>query len=90
MVKKSLRTKKPWISDTTWKLADQRMALRSNFMENQQERRTATRRFHLALRKESRYRVRKVGEEIKELVVNDQLREVWNKIQRWYQEYKGH
>ena len=32
-----------------------------------------------------RCRVRKAGEDIESLVVNNQLREAWINIQRWYQ-----
>ena len=73
-----------WISEETWTLADQRTSLVRNITENQQERMTATRRFHAALREDRRFKVRKSGEEIKSLVENDQMQEAWNKIQRWY------
>ena len=48
------------------------------------------RRFQAALKEDRRCRARKVGEEIELLVVNDQPREAWSKIQVWYQESKGH
>ena len=83
------KTAAPWILDATCSLVDQRTALVWTHMVNQQERRTATRRFQAEFREDRRCRVRKSGEEIESLVANYHIREVWKKIQRWYQESKG-
>ena len=42
-------------------------------------------RFQAALKEDRICRVRRAGEAIKALVLNDQVREAWNKTQRWYQ-----
>ena len=55
------RTKAPWISDATYILAYQRMALGRKLTANQQERRTATRWLQEDLKEGSRCRVRKSG-----------------------------
>ena len=52
-------------------MAGQRKALGRKLTANQQERRTATRRFQSDLKDDGRYRLRKVGKEIEALVVND-------------------
>ena len=79
----------PWILDTTWKLADQRMALGRNSRANQVERMVLTRRLQVALMEEMRSRVKRVREEIEALVSNYQVKEAWGKIKRWYPEAKG-
>ena len=43
-----------------------------------------TRRFQAALKEDRKSRASREGEEIKTLVWNDQLREVWSKNQQWY------
>ena len=42
------------------------------------------------MKEDRRSRVRRAGEEIEELVLNDQVIEAWSKTQRWYQKDKGH
>ena len=84
------RTAASWISDETWRLADRITELVQTHTEKQQSRRAATRRFQASQREDRRCRVSKEGEEIESLVENDQLREVWSKIQRCYREAKGH
>ena len=84
-MRKGRTTTVPWISDANWRLADQRAALGRKLMANQRERRMLTQRSQAALKEDMRCRVRKAGEGIKSLVANDQLREAWIKIQRWYQ-----
>ena len=41
------------------------------------------------MKEEMRFRVRKTGKEFEALVANDNLLEVWIKIQRWYLLAKG-
>ena len=79
---RNTRTAASLISDVTCIMVYQRTELGQKHTENQQERRTSTRRFQAALKEDRRFRVRKVGEEIESLVANDELREVWSKIQR--------
>ena len=79
----------PWISDTTWKISDQRKALGRKSRTNKGECRVLTRRFHAALKEDRRSRERGEGEEIKALVSKYQVREAWNKNQQWYREAKG-
>ena len=76
--------------DTTWNLLDQRMSLGSMSRANQGERRVLTRRFQAALNEDWRSKVRRTGEEIEALVLNDQVREAQSKSKLWYQEAKGH
>ena len=83
-------TSSPWIFDTTWKIEDQRTALGMKIRTNQGERRVLTRRFQAALKEYRRIKVRRVGNEIKTLVSNNQVREAWSKTQRWYRVSKGH
>ena len=64
-----------WISDTSWKLTDQRMALGRKISANQGERRVLTRRFQAALKEYRRSRARRAGEEINALVSKNQVRE---------------
>ena len=42
----------PWISDTTWKIADHRTTLGSKIRTNQEEHRVLTRRFLAALKED--------------------------------------
>ena len=42
------------------------------------------------MKKDMKIRVRRAGEEIEALMSNNQVRELWSKTQRWYQEAKGH
>ena len=79
--RKDRTTSAPWISDTTWKLSDQRTALESKCRSNQGEHRVLTQSIQAALKEDRRFRVRKEGEEIEALVLNDQVREAWSKTQ---------
>ena len=74
----------PWISDTTWKVADQRTALVRKSRTDQGEHRVLTRQCQAALKEDRRNRVRREGEEIEALLSNDQVIEVWSKNQWWY------
>ena len=58
--RKDRTTSAPWISDTTWKLADQRKALGRKSRANQEERRVLTRWFQAALKEYMRSRVSRV------------------------------
>ena len=42
------------------------------------------------MKEDRKIRVRRAGEEIEALMSNNQVRELWSKTQRWYQEAKGH
>ena len=55
--RKDRSTSAPWILGTTWKIADQRMALGRKSRTNQVERRVLTQRFHASLKEGSRSRV---------------------------------
>ena len=79
-----------WISDTTSRLVDHRAELGRKCIANQGERKMLTLSFQAALKEGRRCIVMRAGEKIKTLVSKDQLREVWNKTQRWYREAKGH
>ena len=57
-----------WISEFTWILADQKMALKQTHTVNQRKLVRVTRRFPEALKEDRRRRDRKAGEEIETLV----------------------
>ena len=88
--RKNRSTSTPWISDATWKIADQRTALGRKRRNNQGEHRVLTRRFQAALKEDRKIRVRRAGEDIEALVPKDKVREAWSKTQWWYREAKGH
>ena len=69
------REKALWISDATWRLVDERTALRRTHMADHQELMTAMRRFQAALQEDMRFRVSKLGEDIEKIVESDQTRE---------------
>ena len=48
-----------------------------------------TRRFQSALMEDRRIRARRAGEDIKALMLNNQVREPWSKTKGWYREAKG-
>ena len=75
----------PWILEITWRLAEQRTALRRTHTADQRKIRRATRRFQVELKEDRRCRVSKSGKEIETLVDYDQAKTAWSKIQRWYQ-----
>ena len=58
---KKITVTAPWISDATWRLEDHRTALGRKFTANQRELKMERRRFQAALKKDSRYMVRKAG-----------------------------
>ena len=92
-VKKPTRTaqeKATCVSEATWRLADQRKALRRRHTEYQQELRAETRIFQAALQEDRRRRVSKAGEDIEDLLVADHMREAWRNIHRCYQKAKEH
>ena len=63
-----------WISEATWRLADQMTSLIWTHTAGQRERRTAMGRFQTALKEDRRCRVRKAGEKIETLVETEQMR----------------
>ena len=65
-------TTAPWISDITWRLADQRAALGRKLTANQGEQRMLMRRFQAALKEDRRCRVRRDGKGINSLVAKYQ------------------
>ena len=71
--RKDRTTSALWISETTWKLVDQRMELGKKRRANQGERRLLAQRFQAALKEDRRIRVRREGEEIKALVEKYQV-----------------
>ena len=79
--RKDRSTLLPWISGTTWKIADQRTSLGRKSVTNQGEHRVLTRQFQSALKEDRKSRVRRAGGKIEALVSNDQVREASNKTQ---------
>ena len=77
-------------TEATWRLEDQRTALRRRHMKGQQILRALTRVFQEALQEDRRWRVSKAGEKIEVLVVTDQTREARRNIQRWYLQSRLH
>ena len=75
--------KATWISETTWRLADQRTAMRRRHMTGQRELRASTRIFQEAPKEEMRPRVSKAGAYIEALVEADHTRKSYINIQRW-------
>ena len=73
---RTARENYPWISYSTWRLADQRMALRRTHTEEQQEIRTAARRFQAELQEDRIKGLSKAGVEIEVLVEDNQTRKL--------------
>ena len=71
---REITTSEPWISDTTWRMVDQRAELGRKCIANQGERRMLTRGFQAALKEGIICRVRRAGGEIEALAAKDQLR----------------
>ena len=77
--RKDRTTSAPWILDINWKMAYKRTELGRKCRVNQGEHRVLTQRFHMSLKEDRRYRLRRAGEEIEALVLNNQVREMWSK-----------
>ena len=79
-----------WISEVTWRLADQRTPLRRKHPVDQRGLRTASRRFQATLKEDRRRRLSMTGTNIKALLTEGKTREAWGTIKRWYHKTKYH
>ena len=79
---KEISSSAPWISDITWKIADQRTTLERKSRTNQGEHRVLTLWFQSALKEDIRSRVSRAREEIEKLLPNNKVIEAWSKTQQ--------
>ena len=80
--RKERSTLAPWISDITWKIADQRTTLERKSRTNQGEHRVLTLWFQSALKEDIRSRLSRAREEIEKLLPNNKVIEAWSKTQQ--------
>ena len=72
-----------WISEETWRLVDQRTALRLNLPVYQRCLHTATRRIKASLQEYRKKLVSMMEETVRALFSTDHISEAWVIIHRW-------
>ncbi|HEY9815724.1 MAG TPA: endonuclease/exonuclease/phosphatase family protein, partial [Candidatus Obscuribacterales bacterium] len=85
------RLKKPWVSEATWKLVDQKAALRhrrqvGHDRELQSESRRLSRRIQQALKADRKQRVETAGAAIEAALSANDLQGAWTQCKAWYRE----
>ena len=75
-----------WISDETWRMVDERSALRRRPNHDRAEARRLDRRIQQALRADRKRRAAAAGEAIQASLTQRDYRGAWNRVKAWYRQ----
>jgi len=80
------RARREWISQSTWKLVDERSALQKVVDHDRAHARRLTRRIRRAFQADRKQRAKAAGEAVAAALSAGEVKEAWKRLQAWYKQ----